>query len=589
MGIFSNLFNKKGNKKESDAISSNLYTEELRQIEENYTQGFISQEEYDFQFGLYTKWSKSLLPSNGLHVVAKGTFGDSDLYNISVRVGRFISDRFTINGEYDPDFYWLKYAATRPCFHHLCFTYKKTVYSCLIGVVMDDGEVWVSEQDEKNFYTEVLNNCLYPCIIPVTRSGDIYDENAPILDAKTLQPINFIKEEEFIPFVMTKYELYTRALNEVAIYLTEKGCTNIATCDIQSITLSIWFNDENGNHSYIVIRSLPAGLEDMPYEFNKDMVEYYKDDKGYFVNLLWNNLRGNNGNFRDKSIYKNGSYIHNKIELEPLDPIEIFELNNPHFTFVTKKLYNVKGSDTQTEPDDIWDTSLEEISEQEGIRYKIFQHIGELKRGDSLDVEDVFGKGNVSADEYIEFLKVTARLTNPYPYFESQEELEKAISEVKDDDDGIMYRIANTFLGKEKFDEAVKWYTKAAELGDSDALCRLAGAYKYGHGVEQDMEHALQLYKKAITIDGNVDALLDLGLCYLKGEGVPQNYQHGAFLMERSAKQGNMMAQYNMGVLYQTGRGVETDMEEALRWYHLSAAQGYEQAVEFLNRYKQGN
>jgi hypothetical protein len=30
-------------------------------------------------------------------------------------------------------------------------------------------------------------------------------------------------------------------------------------------------------------------------------------------------------------------------------------------------------------------------------------------------------------------------------------------------------------------------------------------------------------------------------------------------------------------------------MEEALRWYHLSAAQGYEQAVEFLNRYEQGN
>jgi len=120
-------------------------------------------------------------------------------------------------------------------------------------------------------------------------------------------------------------------------------------------------------------------------------------------------------------------------------------------------------------------------------------------------------------------------------------------------------------------------------------LCAVLRGYKYGHGVEKDMEQALQLYKKAISVDGNVDALLDLGLCYLQGEGVPQNYQHGAFLMERSAKQGNMMAQYNMGVLYRTGRGVETDMEEALRWYHLSAAQGYEQAVEFLNRYEQGN
>lgn len=582
MDIFRNLFNKKGNKRESDGISSNLYDEELRQIEENYTQGFISQEEFDFQIGLYTKWSKSTLPSNGLHIVTKGTFGDSDLYSISIRIGRFISNKFTINGELDPDFYWLKSVATRPCFHHLCFTYKKTVYSCLIGVVTDDFEVSVSEQDKRNFFNEVLSNCLYPCIIPINQDGDIYDENAPILDAKTLQPMNFLIEEEFIPSFMTKYELYARALNEVFIHLTERGCTKIAICDIPGLTPSLWFNDEKGNHSYAIIRSVPAGLEDNPYEFNKDLVEYYIDDKGYFVNLSWNNLHGNNGAFRDKRIFKNGSYIHNEIVLEPLNPLEIFEHNHPHFTFISQKLHKVKI-------DDLWDSSLEKISEQEEIRYKIYKHIGELKRGDSLNVEDVFGKGNVSADEYIEFLKVTARLTNPYPYYESQGELEKAMLEVKGDDAGIMYKIANTLLGGEDFIEAMKWYRMASELDDSDAMCRLAGGYKYGHGVEKDMEQALQLYKKAISVDGNVDALLDLGLCYLQGEGVPQNYQHGAFLMERSAKQGNMMAQYNMGVLYRTGRGIETDMDEALRWYHLSAAQGYEQAVDFLEHYNNEN
>lgn len=582
MGIFKNLFNKKADKKESDAKSSNLYDEELHQIEENFVQGLISQEEYDFQIGLYSKWANMGLTNHRLHVVTKGTFGDSDLYNISIRVGKFISSKFTINGELDPDFYWLKTVASRPCFHHLCFTYKKTVYSSLIGVVTDDGEVSVSEQDKRNFFNEVLSNCLYPCIIPINQDGDIYDENAPILDAKTLQPINFTEEEEFIPSVMTKYELYARALNEVFFYLTERGCTKIAICDIPGLTPSLWFNDEKGNHSYVIIRSVPAGLEEQPYEFNKDLVEYYIDDKGYFVNLLWNNLDGNNGSFKEKQLIKNGSYVHTKIELEPLDPIEAFEHNHPHFTFISQKLYKVKI-------DDIWDSSLEEISEQEKTRYKIYKHIGELKRGDSLNVEDVFGKGNVSADEYIEFLKVTARLTNPYPYYESHEELEKAMLEVKGDDAGIMYKIANTLLGKEDFIEAMKWYRMASELDDSDAMCRLAGGYKYGHGVEKDMEQALQLYKKAISVDGNADALLDLGLCYLQGEGVPQNYQHGAFLMERSAKQGNMMAQYNMGVLYRTGRGVETDMEEALHWYRLSAAQGYEQAMAFLDQYEKRN
>ena len=303
MGIFKKLFKKKGDNKESDAVSSNLYDEELHQIEENYNQGFISQEEYDFQFGLCSKWSKSPLPCNGFHVVEKGTFGDSDLYNISIRVRKFISSLFTTNGELDPDFCWLKSVATRPCFHHLCFTYKKTVYSCLIGVVTDEGGVSVSEQDKRNFFNEVLSNCLYPCIIPINQDGDIYDEKAPILDAKSLQPINFNEQEEFVPSVMTKYELYARALNEVFMYLADRGCSKFAICDIQGLTPSLWFNDEKGNHSYVIIRSIPAGMEEMPYEFNKDLVEYYINDKGYFVNLLWNNLLGNNGDFKDKRIY----------------------------------------------------------------------------------------------------------------------------------------------------------------------------------------------------------------------------------------------------------------------------------------------
>lgn len=252
-------------------------------------------------------------------------------------------------------------------------------------------------------------------------------------------------------------------------------------------------------------------------------------------------------------------------------------------------MYSVNGNDVQSNTSDIWDSSLEEISEQEKIRYKIYKHWGELKRGDSFDAEDVFGKGNVTADEYVEFLKVVVRLSTPSPCYESQEELEKAMQEVQRGDVCVMYRIANTLLGEEDFIEAMKWYRMASELEDSDAMCRLAGGYKYGHGVEKDMGQAIQLYKKAISVDGNVDALLDLGLCYLKGEGVPQNDQHGFSLMERSAKQGNMMAQYNLGVLYRIGRGVPSNMEEALHWYHLSAAQGYEQAVDFLKRYDNDN
>ena len=347
MGIIKNILGIRKNETETGDTSTLAYADELCQIYDNYCQGFLSQEEYEFQTGLYKKWSNDGMASNGLHVVEKGTFGDDDLYNISKNVAQFISGRFIVNNEFDPDFCWLKYSATRPCFHHLCFTYKKTVYSCLIGIVLENGEVWIGSQDAENFYHETMNNCLYPCIIPVTQSGNIYNEQYPVLDAKTLQPIDFDAQEEFVPLKMTEYELHARALNDVAFYLLDKGCSNIATCDIMSISPSMFFDDEEGCHSYIVVRSLPAGLDGMSYSFNKDVIDFHKDHKGYFINLLWNNLDGNNGDFMDTQIIKNSSYVHKKIELEPLDPIEVFEMNHPRFTFVNEKLYSVVDKDIE--------------------------------------------------------------------------------------------------------------------------------------------------------------------------------------------------------------------------------------------------
>ncbi len=36
-----------------------------------------------------------------------------------------------VDGVLVPDFCWLKVLANRPCFHHLAFSYKKTVYTFL--------------------------------------------------------------------------------------------------------------------------------------------------------------------------------------------------------------------------------------------------------------------------------------------------------------------------------------------------------------------------------------------------------------------------------------------------------------------------
>lgn len=112
--------------------------------------------------------------------------------------------------------------------------------------------------------------------------------------------------------------------------------------------------------------------------------------------------------------------------------------------------YNCRGNNYKglSANDEIWDATLEVISEQERIRYRIYERYAQLNPGDVFDIETVFGKDGVSADEYVEFLDFIGRLSNPFPSYASREELDRAIAEVKEGEAGTMYMIANTYWPK---------------------------------------------------------------------------------------------------------------------------------------------
>jgi len=68
------------------------------------------------------------------------------------------------------------------------------------------------------------------------------------------------------------------------------------------------------------------------------------------------------------------------------------------------------------------------------------------------------------------------------------------------------FNIANNYSNRHQYKEAVKWYQKAADQGDSDALNNLGIMYENGQGVEKDRQKAYDLYKKAAE-EGNVYAI----------------------------------------------------------------------------------
>lgn len=136
----------------------------------------------------------------------------------------------------------------------------------------------------------------------------------------------------------------------------------------------------------------------------------------------------------------------------------------------------------------------------------------------------------------------------------------------------------------EKYEEAVKYYEKAADKGFVEAWIKLGNCYDYGHGVEENNEEAVYWYKKAAEA-GNADGQYHLGYYYY-WDG---NYEKAVYWFKESAWQGNIGGQNMLGDCYYEGKGVEKDEEEAVYWYKKAYEQGSLVAKWTLEELKKEN
>ena len=73
-----------------------------------------------------------------------------------------------------------------------------------------------------------------------------------------------------------------------------------------------------------------------------------------------------------------------------------------------------------------------------------------------------------------------------------------------------------------------------------------------------------------------------IGMSYYFGDGINQDYKEAVKWFNLSAEQGYHKAQYSLGLCYSKGRGVEQDTNMALKYYTLAAKQGNEKAIKAL-------
>lgn len=154
-----------------------------------------------------------------------------------------------------------------------------------------------------------------------------------------------------------------------------------------------------------------------------------------------------------------------------------------------------------------------------------------------------------------------------------QEEAEK--QEREENDPAKQFEKGLEYYKQGNYAEAVKWYRRAAEQGNSTAQNNLGECYKNGQGVRKDDVEAVKWYRKAAE-QGNADAQFNLGLCYYYfRQGVKHDNTEAVKWFRKAAKQGHAEAQNRLGECYYFGQGVEHDYANAEKWYRKAAEQGH--------------
>lgn len=137
---------------------------------------------------------------------------------------------------------------------------------------------------------------------------------------------------------------------------------------------------------------------------------------------------------------------------------------------------------------------------------------------------------------------------------------------VEEEEIVAMNSIGEMYYKEQSYKEAIYWYKKAAEKGNSTSMSNIGSMYYKGKGVEQDYKKAMYWYKKA-SQEGNFTAMGNIGFMYYNGQGVKQDYEEAMYWYKKSYKEGNSGIMMNIGNMYYEGKGVIKDYRKAMQCY----------------------
>lgn len=129
------------------------------------------------------------------------------------------------------------------------------------------------------------------------------------------------------------------------------------------------------------------------------------------------------------------------------------------------------------------------------------------------------------------------------------------------------------YVAAQSDEKAVECFMKGGEAGHHACAKNVGLCYKDGRGVPQDNAKAMEWLEKAADL-GSVDAYLQLGNAYNDNGIWSVDYQKAAEYYQKAYNAGAAEGALRLGIMYESGHGVDADLEEALKLYQTSADQG---------------
>ena len=125
-----------------------------------------------------------------------------------------------------------------------------------------------------------------------------------------------------------------------------------------------------------------------------------------------------------------------------------------------------------------------------------------------------------------------------------------------------------SMTGEPDYENALKWFKRAADAGDRVSEMLVANMTMDGIGTDSGSEAAKELYEKIIE-EGNADSSVyyALGIIYLEDKEVPKDLSKALGYLEKAAEMDNDQACEKLGDLYFEGVEVNYDISAAAYYY----------------------